>query len=904
MNRRVVGGVAALLLLAAAGWFFFVRDRGSKPATAPATTPAATAAQAGSATAKEGAPPLVGLTPHWIRDADKPGKLRLEGQVVDDHGDPIGAATITLDSVPPRTATSEADGSFAFDKLTGRDYTLAAIAGKRVGGPVKHRLTSTSDPIVIRMVAGAKLVVTVVDGDNKPVAKADVKTLGTAEQTATTAADGVATVEPVHPGWVAVQASAPGYALGNGFTQVGGAGGTGQLTIILRPGYSISGRVVDEAGKPIAGVNVATAAMWDLPGSGHKTETDAKGAFTVAALAAGTHTLVATDGEHAPARSASISVESKPVDGVEIVMQRGGRIAGRVLDHAKVPVASATVRVSGDGQQMWLISSRQTSTDETGAFELRGLARTKLKVRAEGETGASEIALVDLTTVNDKPDLELVLSVRGTIAGIVVDEAGQPVAEVQVNASPDVLGTASQDAMVLAGMSSATTDGGGRFTIRGLPDGEYRVRAARASGRGRYQWGAQGVKAKTGDANVKITLATPGSVRGKLALENGKPPKGANVRLGYQPLEIVKPDGTFTITDVEPGTFDLYARGPEFADMTKKDIVVASSKPTDLGTITLERGRKVTGKVIDANGNPVANARIKAGDILYTLQGADDQMSTFEEMSGIRLATSDQAGSFTLIGIPKKLTNVLADHASGRSNAVEIPAGTDDPPPITLTLHGLGSIKGKVTAQGQPVPGATVTATPKGGGSQVQLVQSEADGSFTLTKISEGTVVLGVMQQDRANMAMKSTSVEVAVTAGKQTEVTLEIPVGQVSLVVEVKPLPNNQVDTAQVFLVRNIVAIKTAKEINDLFLAGKGVGMKFWKGPTKPLPTFDELVPGDYSVCTIPITGDLNDVTFQQRLQLNLDKLAVYCKQANVAPSPAKQTVVHEVPAMTPLPN
>ena len=43
---------------------------------------------------------------------------------------------------------------------------------------------------------------------------------------------------------------------------------------------------------------------------------------------------------------------------------------------------------------------------------------------------------------------------------------------------------------------------------------------------------------------------------------------------------------------------------------------------------------------------------------------------------------------------------------------------------------------------------------------------------------------------------------------------------------------------------------------------------MKFWFGEGKPPAEFDELVAGDYSVCTIPITGDLSDSTFQQRLQ------------------------------------
>jgi hypothetical protein len=57
--------------------------------------------------------------------------------------------------------------------------------------------------------------------------------------------------------------------------------------------------------------------------------------------------------------------------------------------------------------------------------------------------------------------------------------------------------------------------------------------------------------------------------------------------------------------------------------------------------------------------------------------------------------------------------------------------------------------------------------------------------------------------------------------------------------------------------------------------------------------------VPGDYSVCTVPITGDLSDQTFQARIQEHMQELKVYCKQAKVLPSPTKQTFVAEVPAM-----
>ena len=91
------------------------------------------------------------------------------------------------------------------------------------------------------------------------------------------------------------------------------------------------------------------------------------------------------------------------------------------------------------------------------------------------------------------------------------------------------------------------------------------------------------------------------------------------------------------------------------------------------------------------------------------------------------------------------------------------------------------------------------------------------------------------------------------------------------------------------------------AKDVQSGFLSGGVAGMKFWN-PAMPAE-FTELVPGDYSACSIPITGSMSDPKFIQRLQENADILKVYCKPVKLAPAPDKQTLVQELPAMVPLP-
>jgi hypothetical protein len=119
---------------------------------------------------------------------------------------------------------------------------------------------------------------------------------------------------------------------------------------------------------------------------------------------------------------------------------------------------------------MMQVQARQATTDENGAFELRGIARTKMQARAESDTAASKLVDFDLSDKLEHRDMKLVLDVTGTISGIVVDEKGVPVSEVQVNAFPDVLAGASTEGIALSGMSSATTDGAGAFKVTGLPD--------------------------------------------------------------------------------------------------------------------------------------------------------------------------------------------------------------------------------------------------------------------------------------------------------------------------------------------------------------------------------------------------------------------------------------------------
>ena len=898
--RKTIGAAAVLVAGALAVWLLFLRRHEVKqPVTEPAK-PVAAAPAKPAAPAPE-APAPHGIAPKWTLDTDPEGPLRLEGQVLDADGHGVAGAEVWLDSVPARSTKSGEDGGFAFDNLVGRAYELTAHAQELVGGPVNYKLTATSDPAIIAMRAGATVEVTVTDG-TQPIEGADVKIHDDHDRGAKTDAQGHATLAGVHPGWIELDASAPGYAQGEGNTSIGAAGGKGKTTIALKRGVAVSGRVIDEAGHPIAKARVTAGEAWGWRRGGGEQTTDERGQFAFTALAPGGYSLAVVDGEHAPAISPPITVSaSRAVTGVEVVMKAGASIRGTVVDADGKLVRYATVRVSGKGGEAWRTTARQATTDTNGKFELRGLPRALLQARAESDAAASALAELDTAKQPALHDVKLVLDVTGTIAGVVVDEKNQPVAEVQVHAFPDVLAGESPEGLALAGMSSATTDGGGHFTIRGLPAGAYRLWAARHATESEG-WGKQNTAAKVGDKAVRITLSAPGVLVGKLQLESGTAPKVAYVQVAGEDTTPAV-DGAFRIEELAPGPYDLRVFGPEFSEYVQRDVKIDAGKTTDVGTLTVVRGRRLLGHVVDPSGAPVAGAHVKLGEMLFSSGTGDDESESMDDVSGMRTAVTDQDGAFAILGVPRKPTTVMADHPDrGRSLPMAIADGTGDPPPIVLALRGYGAIVGKVVQKGEPQGNVTISESSKGGGAAAAFVQTAADGTFTMPKVPEGTHVIMAMQPQM--MSMKSTSATVQVTAGKTTNVTIDIPVGTLQLTVAVKALPGNEVDAAQVFLLNGTVNVANGKQLLDGFFQGAMQGMKFWFGEGKPAPEFDELVAGDYSVCTIPITGNLTDPQFMQRIQENMQSLAVYCKPVKVAPSPQQQTFVDAVPAMSPLPS
>ena len=109
----------------------------------------------------------------------------------------------------------------------------------------------------------------------------------------------------------------------------------------------------------------------------------------------------------------------------------------------------------------------------------------------------------------------------------------------------------------------------------------------------------RGVRARTGDEDVELTIEDAGGIRGSVVLAGGGVPERFGVTVDFRPaVPFDDPGGVFEVTPVHPGEHFVTIRGDDFADVNLPDVEVKSGETTDLGEIVIQPGRVVSGRVV------------------------------------------------------------------------------------------------------------------------------------------------------------------------------------------------------------------------------------------------------------------------------------------------------------------
>jgi protocatechuate 3,4-dioxygenase beta subunit len=703
-------------------------------------------------------------------EASGSGALRLEGQVIDEHEQPVPGATVTLWPKNRIAVTREGDGSFAFDGLVAAQYRVVATKDDLTSEPTLVTLTEKNDPVIVHMRAGSTVVVHVLELDGgAPIANATV-----AEQygrKATTGPDGIATLRGVGPLMAAVTASAPGHMSVQDSVVLGAEPNAKvERTIKLPRGASVSGVVLDPDDKPVASASIYAEASGSNAGHQIKAASDATGAWKFDALAAGKYALVADSEVYAQAPAQYIEVDGvHEHSGVIVHVITGAQLVGTVLNANGKPSIGASVSLVND--QDWHSTAK---TDDHGKFKMLGTPAGAFHIWARNGAEASPRSRVDLV-VNKRVEV-LVKLEDSSIAGAVVDTKGEPVAEVTVYARPTTFGRDPG--------RMETTDSAGHFDFGGLPQGEYEVIARRPDEPMEGVPG-KGQTVKTGDRSVKIVVEAVTSIIGRVVLDNHPVPsfgivvsdRGNEMQWRQSfPSPITAPDGRFA-KRAAAGDRTVVVFGKGFARKLI-DVDVKEGNVTDLGDVVVDHGQRVTGHVVDSTGAPVEGATVT---VYQQAMVRITQPSEFvESLQGGASATTDSAGAYTIEGIPPPTkmpqqptalpNRIGASHPShGVAPARDLSEGETT---VDFVLKETGGIDGKIVGPASDHQNVWAALAKHQGEPEHSDIQR--DRTFHFDKLAAGDYELTITRQNWDGYVPPPT--RVTVVAGQRTNATITLP--------------------------------------------------------------------------------------------------------------------------------
>jgi protocatechuate 3,4-dioxygenase beta subunit len=507
------------------------------------------------------------------------------------------------------------------------------------------------------------------------------------------------------------------------------------VTVELPPGGKITGRVVDKSShRPVtsfeAGVTTSRSGGGMMimmpPMLRHFTSDD--GSFVLENVPPGPTQVTVSAPGFTTARVPSINVEDgKTVSDLEVVLDTGVKLTGRVTGPDGSAVAGVTVRLDEQGgnaprmMRMGGGAENTAITDPNGDYSIDALEPGEKSFAFNRQGYLTETRTINLS--GDRARLDVTLSSGTRLSGVVVTEAGAPVAEAQVFAA-----SAADSGFG----KSVRSDSNGAFQFEGLASGHYTFTASKNG----YANGiVRDFDVSTG-APIRITMKNGaviiGHVSGLTEKELAEATVMANSQNGNSSTS-VDSSGSFRLEGAPSGTVRVVARvgagfGGNFKSSTPKTIELepggSAQVDIEFKSTTVVRGR------VTRNGAPLSNAMVQF-------------MSRGGRAAASASATTDDRGMYSVTGLEDATYNVQVvdmQRLSPFASTYEVKGSGNFDIDIKAT-----SIRGRVvnSTTRAPVAEARIEIHAPGGGGESfmssRMAETDSMGGFIIDNVARGT---------------------------------------------------------------------------------------------------------------------------------------------------------------------
>ena len=542
-------------------------------------------------------------------------------------------------------AVADDDGRFNIDKLSPAIYSL------RAGDPHARAIQNASLPIalgehvdgvVVRVSSGFEVSGRVVIAPTGETCTSNpIVTLVTGHDVGTTcSADdtGIVHVPALAPGTYRVEVSCDHHRSNDHYDDVVVVDrDVTDRVWTVTAGATVTGRVLDQHGAPIPKVYVYADEIAPSDPNHRSTDnaqTEADGSFTLGGLRSGNHQLSVgrSHGGTLDSDNVVVALSSDSVTHHDFVIDNTtSELVGHVRFADGSPARGVDVKLTPAGSD----STIGTSTDDNGRFSFTDVHGDYRAMVFMNETplplvGADATGILVHVAPSSTNRLELTTTATtGEIHGHVVDDHGQPVDDAFVSIAP--YDASSPDSNYTA-VSEVFVGTDGSFRAGDLLPGSYRARAYRRSG------GDAIVAPVELGSNVTLTLATTGAVTGVARLD-GAPLQQFALSLddptsprATLTLDVVAPDGQFTLDGVAPGHYRLSATADVGAALVELDVGAGQTVTVD---IDIEHAAHLRGRVVDATGQPLPGARVLPSGT-FSSDGFTDANGQFDVLAAPR----------------------------------------------------------------------------------------------------------------------------------------------------------------------------------------------------------------------------------------------------------------------------